>query len=236
MRPKNIRDMTEEEEKSANIGWFKRATPARHSMKAGLTAVFMMFFAAILSGCALMTVGTSVPVSTYDLIAPSHISPRGKRLNHQLLVNDPITVRAFDTDKIVVRLHSGQITYFPQAVWTDRLPRLLQMRLVESLDNARVARAVGSRSERMSSAFSLSTQIRAFQLDANKGKAAAHIHLFMKLLDERAGLVVAARGFKVIVPAANDDPESGVAALNQAFALIIRKVARWIARTRLTPA
>lgn len=215
----------------------KRVGRAGCKIKAGLRMIAMTaVLVAGLPGCALMTAGTSEPILTYDLIAPTRISTRGHRLNYQLLVNDPMTVRAFDTDKIVVRLASGQITYFPQAAWTDRLPRLLQMRLVESLAHARVARAVGSRSERMSSAFSLSTQIRAFQVDANKGKAAAHINLYMKLVDDRAGRVVAARGFKAMVPAASDDPENGIVAMNQAFELVVRKIARWVARSRVAPA
>ena len=189
-----------------------------------------------LSGCALMTAGPGEPALTYDLLAPARISTRGHRIETQLLVNSPMAVRALDTDRILVRLPNGQISYFPNAVWTDRLPRLLQMRLVESLSNARAARAVGARTERMSATLSLSIDIRAFGVDANKGRAAAHINLYLKLVDDRAGRVIAARGFRATVPAGKDDAQNGVAALNEAFALISRRIARWVARARLAPA
>ncbi len=186
-----------------------------------------------LPGCALMTAGPAEPALTYDLVAPAKISPRGRRINTQLLINTPIAVRALDTDRILVRLSNGQVAYFPKAVWTDRLPRLLQVRLVESLTTARVVRAVGARSERMSSNLSLSTNIRAFQVNAENGRATAHINLYLKLVDDRSGHVLAARGFEAIVPARSDTAENGVEALNAAFEDIARKIARWITRVRL---
>jgi len=135
-----------------------------------------------LAGCAL---GGSAAPTTYDLIAPRSFAASAKPARYQLVVNEPTSVHALDTDRIMVRPRADQISYYKGAAWSDRLPHLVQVRTIETLQNSGAVKAVTSSSDRVDGDYSLSMEIRSFQVDTTNGRPAADVDIFAKLIDPR---------------------------------------------------
>ena len=181
-----------------------------------------------LAGCAL---GGSAAPTTYDLVAPRSFAP-GKSAKYQLVVNEPTSVQALDTNRIMIRPRADQISYYKGVAWSDRLPHLVQVRTIETLQNSGAVKAVTSSSDRVDGDYLLSMEIRAFQIDNTNGKPSADVDIFAKLIDSNSSKVVASKGFSTRVASASDTPSAGVAALNQALTEVLQDTSSWVAGRR----
>jgi cholesterol transport system auxiliary component len=182
-----------------------------------------------LAGCAL---GGSAAPTTYDLIAPRSFAASVKPARYQLVVNEPTSLHALDTDRIMVRPRADQISYYKGAAWSDRLPHLVQVRTIETLQNSGAVKAVTSSSDRVDGDYSLSMEIRSFQVDTTNGRPAADVDIFAKLIDNNSSKVVASKGFSTRVASTSDTPTAGVAALNQALTEVLQDTSTWVSARR----
>jgi cholesterol transport system auxiliary component len=180
-----------------------------------------------LAGCALALGGSRAPI-TYDIVAPRSFAASPKSAKFQLVVNEPTAVHALETDRIMVRPSADKVSYYKGVAWSDRLPRLVQARMVETFQNSGAVKAVSN----SSGEYSLSTELRSFQIDASGGQAAAEIELFAKLVNNSSGKVVASKGFSARVPSSSDEPAQAVAALNQGFTEVMQDTTTWVAAHR----
>ncbi len=198
----------------------------------GKGPVGAMVLALLLNGCALngLVGGNAAPI-TYDLEAPDVSRTGGARGPH-LAIATPTAVRTIDTDEILVRTADGRLSYFPGSAWGDRLPRLFQARLVEVFANSGAFRAVVTNQDRVSGDLSLTVEIRDFQVEVQNGHAEALVDVYAKLVDERRGAVIGTSRFTERAPAAKDDVDSGVRALNQVFSKVAMDILSWTARKR----
>jgi cholesterol transport system auxiliary component len=126
----------------------------------------------------------------------------------------------------------AKVAYYKGAAWTDRLPRLMQARMVEAFQNTGLVQAVGSRSDRLNADFELSTQVQAFQVEVNQGSADAYASLYVKVIDGNNGRMVASRGFEARVSTSHKDVDQMVVSLNQAFDQVLREVVPWVAKRK----
>lgn len=190
-----------------------------------------------LSGCtvaSLVGAHSEPPPVTHDLLATTR---RGLgRLAIQLTVNEPSAVEALSSSRIAIKPGPQEVSYFAAAVWTDKLPRLLQLRLVETFENSRILRAVSTGNDRLRGDFGLAVEIRDFQIEVNHGSARAHVRLYVKMVDEDRGILVSAQEFSATSIASNDSVDAGVAALKEAFAATAVKIMRWIVTRRVVVA
>jgi cholesterol transport system auxiliary component len=180
-----------------------------------------------LGGCA-----ASHPPTTYDLIAPRAFAGSTHPANWQLIVDQPSALQALNTNRIMVRPAPGQIAYYKGAAWGDRLPSLLQARIIETFQNTGAVRSVSSSADMVTGDYTLDSEIRAFQVDINRPSVAANVDLFVKLVNSRTGRVVASRDFSARIPAPNDSTQAGVNALNQALTEVLQDTANWVSSFR----
>ena len=177
-----------------------------------------------LAGCSAIL--PTPAVDTFDLGAPEvGAAPHGRSL--QVLVPEPTADRALDTDRIVVRPGATEIAYFSGAQWADRLPRLVQSRLVASLEASGRFRAAGRPGQGLAIDRQIVTEIRAFHYDASAGRV--EIVLSAKLMDDRSGRVVAARVFHA-EEASADTPKAAVAAFDRAQHRLFAEIVAWAGR------
>ena len=164
----------------------RRCSSARWRLPraAGLAALLL---AASLAGCASLVAGQ--PSAIFDLTAPGDAA--AERGNAQVLVPEPRAVRALDTDRIAARPDASQYAYLPGAVWSDRLPKLLQMRLVETLQNSGRARAVAVPGQGLLIDYQIVLDVRAFEYTA-EGAVADFV---VRVMDDRTGRVARSRTF-----------------------------------------
>jgi cholesterol transport system auxiliary component len=186
---------------------------------------------AALQGCALAKLGADAPTpKTFDLVTASTSAPATKRSNAQIVVSEPTALRVLAGDNIMVKPSPEAVTYFGDAVWSDNLPKLLQARLIQTLESSGNFRAVGDGRERIEGDVELLTQIRAFQIDMAGEGGSARVELFVKLVDQRSGRVLSSGSFGESVPVASTAPRDGVEALNTATQAVLPQIAAWAAK------
>jgi cholesterol transport system auxiliary component len=175
-----------------------------------------------LAGCALA--GTRPP-STFDLVAPRSFAAAPRPASWQLVVYEPTAIHALETDRLMVRPTADQVSYYKGVAWSDRLPRLVQARIIETFQNSGAVKSVSASNGQ----YALVTDLRAFQIDVSSGKAIAEIELFAKLVNLSSGRVIATKSFSARVPAATDSPGDAIAALNQGFTEVLQDTTTWVA-------
>ncbi|MGH6735707.1 MAG: ABC-type transport auxiliary lipoprotein family protein [Methyloceanibacter sp.] len=180
-----------------------------------------------LVGCALAGGGGRAP-DTFDLVAPRSFAGSARAVPWQLVVYEPTAVHALETNRLMVRPRAEQVSYYKDVSWSDRLPRLVQTRMIESFQNSGAVKAVSATSGQ----FGLASELRAFNVDVSSGRAAAEVDIFAKLVNTTSGHVVATRGFSARVPATTDKPQDVIAALNQAFTEVLQDITTWVAARR----
>jgi len=185
-----------------------------------------LLLAVAMSGCALAVNGA--PPQTYDLVAIEVEPFRGQPLPVQLVVRTPTAVRALNTERILVRPAHERISYYPDAAWSDRLPRLVRARMSEALEDSGHFKAVVTEDDRVTASYSLQIAIRAFEMSVNGKPPEGRVSLSAKIVDERAGKVVASRRFESRARAKSDSVGEGVAAITTAFHDVSRELMRWM--------
>jgi cholesterol transport system auxiliary component len=184
--------------------------------------------AGLLCGCGM---AGSSPPATYDLQAPAVDKPKAAR-SAQLMISPPVAVKTIDTDEILVKGANGRVAYYSGVAWGDRLPRLFQARLVESLANSGAFRAVLTNQDRVSGDLSLAVEIRDFQVETSPAGSEAVIDIYAKLVNERSNAVVTSKRFEARQAAASKEPGAGIEALNTAFQQVVRDIAAWVSQRR----
>ena len=187
---------------------------------AGAALRVAMALALPLAGCA------SGPAATFDLSAASAGKP-ARALRAQLVVTEPVATAPVDSDRIVVRPAPGAVATLKDAQWVERLPRLVQTRLIQSFENARLLRSVSRPDGRIVAQFSLNTEIRRFEMDLSQGEAVVEISA--RLVEEGAGRIAAARIFTARLPVASDAAPSAALALDAALGDVMGQIVIWTA-------
>jgi cholesterol transport system auxiliary component len=195
---------------------------SRHS--GGMRTIVALALALTAAGCSSIGLGGGAP-PTFDLTAPTQFGG-SRAARGQLVVQDPTTIGVLDSDKIVVRTAGGEITALPNAQWADRLPRLVQVRLVQTFENSRRIRSVGRPGDRLVADYQLLLDIRSFEIVAVDG-ASADVSIAAKIVGDRSGRIVAARVFQARVPATNTDGGPASAALDAAWEKVAVEIVHW---------
>jgi cholesterol transport system auxiliary component len=132
-------------------------------------------------------------------------------------------VRALDTERIAARPTPSEYAYLPGAVWSDRLPKLLQTRLMQTLQNSGRARAVAMPGQGILTDYQVSLDVRAFEYTA-EGAVADFV---VRVMDDRNGRVVRSAAFRHVVPVTGRGTAAVVQALDQAMDQAFVDIANW---------
>ncbi|MGC5779651.1 ABC-type transport auxiliary lipoprotein family protein [Methylobacterium sp. NFXW15] len=176
--------------------------------------------AALLGGCA----GGATPL-TFDLAA----LPAGGRSiasGRAIVVSEPVGIQPFEADRIIVREGGGSLSFLGGGQWADRLPRLIQTRIIQSLENSGRLRSVSRPGDKVAADYQLISEIRAFDIQTSTGEAV--VDLSLKLVADGTGRVAAARIFTARVPVQKVDAGSGAQALDQALVTVLGDIVRWV--------
>jgi cholesterol transport system auxiliary component len=173
----------------------------------------------LLAGCA-----SNAPPATFDIAAPSE--GLGSRPGRALIVvAEPSALQALDTNRVMVMTRSG-IAYLGGVQWADRVPKLLQVRLIQTFENARRLTAVGRPGDRLLPAAQINSEIRRFGIDEVTGEAV--IEISVKIVNDRSGRILAGQIFTKRVPGAGTEGASAAAALDLAAQSVLREIVAWV--------
>ncbi len=183
-------------------------------------ALVASLVAPILGGCG----GGTAPL-TFDLMAlPAAGRPAASA--RAIVVAEPVGIQPFEADRIIVREAGGSLSFLGGGQWADRLPRLIQTRIIQSLENAGRLRSVSRPGDKVVADYQLISEIRAFDIAAGTGEAVVDISA--KLVADGTGKVVAARIFTARVPVTAVDAGNGARALDQALGTVLADLVRWV--------
>ncbi len=180
------------------------------------------FLAASLAACAagLAACGGS-PSATFDLSAPKDGLARGRGAG-TLVVVEPVALQVYDGDKIVVRGAGGNLSYLGGAQWADRLPKLVQARIVQTFENAQRFKQVGYPGDRLTPDYAVVTEIRTFEIDAQSHEAV--VEIAVKLVRAAVGNISAGKLFSARVPVSAIDGPGATTALDEALSNVLRQI------------
>jgi cholesterol transport system auxiliary component len=184
------------------------------------TAITLPLLALVLAGC-----GTSAKNDTFDLSASVNANgPSAK--GRQILVAQPTALRALDSEQIVIRVSPSEIQYLSRAQWSDKLPRMVQSKLVEAFENSGKLGGVGVPGQGLAIDYQVVSDIRSFEIDTAGGSQAV-VEISAKILNDRSGSVRAQKVFRQAVPAAGGSNEAFVKSLDRAFSTVTAQIVDW---------
>lgn len=189
--------------------------------KAGWAAnAALVAVAVMLAGCA-----GKANNDTYGLsAAPSVEGPAAT--NRQILIPEPTALKALDSDQVVVRLSGSEIQYLAKSQWSDRLPKMVQAKLVQTFENTGKVGGVGKPGEGLAIDYQVITDIRSFEI-STEGTDMGVVEIFAKIVNDRSGEVVTQKVFRATVPTHGAGNPAFINALNAAFAEVSAEIVSW---------
>ena len=179
-----------------------------------------------LSGCALLPGGGPAPLDTYELSAADQAAKR-RSAGTQILVAEPVALKALDGVNVVIRPADGSIQFLKGAQWADRLPKIVQARLADAYQKSGAFGGVGKPGEGLAIDYQIQVEVRAFEVQVSGGNN-AHVELFVKILNDRNGVVRAAKTFVAVAPLSGGAGNTAyIAALDSAFNEATSEIVSW---------
>jgi phospholipid/cholesterol/gamma-HCH transport system substrate-binding protein len=168
--------------------------------------------------------GAKGPLITYDLTAPRTFPPREKAIEAQIAVPDPGAPISLDNQKILPPYEGA--AGFDNAQWADTIPRLVQAKVIQALENSNYVSAVSRPLDALTADYQLLIDIRAFRL-APKPGGAAEVAFSAKVLGT-GGRIVASKVFAAKASREPSDAAAAVAALDEAFGKAVTELVKWV--------
>jgi cholesterol transport system auxiliary component len=179
----------------------------------------------LMLGLSVAACGGGPPPTTFDL-AQREGTARTLHLSRQLVIAEPIALQSLDSDHVLVRRADGTLATLAHAQWSDRLPRLVQSRIVQAFENAGASGQVGPSGGSVSANTTLEAEIRAFEVDVGAGQG--KVEIAARLVDATSGKIIAARIFHADAGGGGEGP-AAVGSLDQALSQALGDLIRWAA-------
>lgn len=161
-------------------------------------------------------------------LRPGRASP-GPRVAWQLVVEQPQAPSVLDRNRIALQRPDGQLAYFAEANWSDRLTALTQRLLLQTFgDSGRILGLAGD-ALTLRGDYQLRCELRAFQaVYAAEGQAPEiHVALGAQLVRLPQRVAVEARLFEARASAERDALAAIVEAFDRAFAEVQGALVDW---------
>lgn len=179
----------------------------------------------IVTGIERLTGGGKLAVQVVDLSAVAAFPPARSLPRGQLYVPEPSALTALDQAKITVRGTITEGSELSSAQWPDVLTKVVQMRVVQSLENAGYTRVLARSLDGVTADYQLVLDVRRFQLSAEP-EPRVEIEYGAKLI-AGGGKIVGARMMRASAAVAAIDLKTIGAAFDSAFAETQRDLVPW---------
>lgn len=191
--------------------------------------LFGAIFAALpLSGCAAIPGFGPAPVDAFDISAPLNVPARRKLPRTQILVPTPTALKLLDSEDIAIRTGGGAMQLLGGARWSDRLTNLVQAKVIEAFQRSGSIGGVGRPGDGLAIDYQVVIEIRSFEVRVGQGGTnTAYVDLFVRLLNDRTGIVRASQNFPAVMPVGGQGSFAFTAALDQAFQKSAADIVAW---------
>jgi cholesterol transport system auxiliary component len=154
--------------------------------------------------------------------------PRKKPGTGTLLVFPPETRPAYDTLRIAYTTAPYQLAYFSRHEWAETPSQMLQPLLIKTLENLHFFRAVLTPPYAAPYSHALRVQVLDLTQDFTSEPAAVQLSLRLQLSEGASNRVISTKEITLREPMQKKNPESGVAAANDAVAKALREIAGFL--------
>ncbi|WP_271894464.1 ABC-type transport auxiliary lipoprotein family protein [Candidatus Phyllobacterium onerii] len=185
------------------------------------TTIAALLLALSVSACA-----SSKKLDTFDLSSASPDVSSPKKQGRQILIAAPSALKALDGENIVVRSGPNSISFLKGAQWADRLPNIVQSRLVQAFESTGRLGGVGRPGEGLAIDYQVISDIRTFNINVSSGRIAI-VEIAIKILNDKNGTVRAARVFRATSRVSGEGNASYIAALDRAFDSASNDIVTW---------
>jgi cholesterol transport system auxiliary component len=161
------------------------------------------------------------------MLKPDYAAVRsGPPVRWQLTVELPEVSESLDTMRIALVQANGQVDYYADAGWQDRLPFVVQGTLIEAFESSGRMQSVGRDTEGLKSDYLLVTDIRDFQAHyaAPDTPPSAAVRIVAKLIAARTRTIIMSTDARSDVQAGQNNVTSVIAAFNQALTTVQQKI------------
>jgi phospholipid/cholesterol/gamma-HCH transport system substrate-binding protein len=170
--------------------------------------------------------GVKVPPRIIELAAPRSFPVIEKLPTTQLHVPEATALGVFDSEKVLIRrTDGGEVPNIGNLQWPDMLPKVVQLRVLESFENAKYMRAIGRAPDGVRNDFQLLIEIRRIQLSGG-ATMSADVELAAKIIGND-GAIAGANVFKASRPVEPLDAETVGKALSAAFEQVAVQLVTW---------
>jgi cholesterol transport system auxiliary component len=206
--------------------------PGMMTRRGLLAAAPVAMTAVSLAGCGGL-IPQAPPSNLYTLSPKSTFPADLPKLDFQLVVEEPFAAGGLDTHRIAIFTTPYEVKYYPEARWSERVPRLVQTLLVESFENTGRIVSVGRQSVGLRSDFNLKSELREFQAELKdaSGVPEVVIALNAKLVSQTRHQIVASNNFSRRMKAKNSSLLAVVEAFDDALGKVLRDTVVWTMTT-----
>ncbi|ALA16292.1 MULTISPECIES: ABC-type transport auxiliary lipoprotein family protein [unclassified Chelatococcus] len=182
--------------------------------------------ACALFAAALVLAGCAGPApATFDLSAPREVTGAARIGGDQLIVTEPAALQTLDGNAIIVKSEGGAVSQLDGVQWADRLPKLVQTRLIQTFENGSRLGRVARPGEGVVANYALGSEIRRFEVSSTSSEAVVEISA--RLIETVSGRVVSAKIFSARVPVAGITGPGAARALDEALSSVLLQIVRW---------
>lgn len=186
-----------------------------------------------LSAGACLSTGGDANVAVYS--PPLQVAPHADwpTVTWPLVVLRPLASDALDSERVAVRPLSDVMQVYKGALWTDPAPDLLQTALVRAFEDSGKIIAIGREQSGARGAFALQIDMRQFEAvytDAGRPPSVV-VNLQARLFERPSNRVLAAKPFRVSVPASSAKIPDVIAAFDGATTQALSDIVGWTLAT-----
>lgn len=186
-------------------------------------SAFILAATMALSACA-----SSAPKDTFGLTATPSVSAPSRK-GRQVLIANPVATQMLDSQNVVVHVSGQEYQFLGDSQWSDRLPKLVQLKLAQAFQNSGKIGGAGLPGDGLAIDEQVQTTINTFEISASEGLAV--VDITARLLNDRNGQVRASKNFRAAVPVSGSGNKAYVAALNSAFGQVSGALVAWALAT-----
>ncbi len=190
-------------------------------MRSAVKPILAGLLALALASCA-----SAVPPDTFEIAAPVMAKASPGRTQAQILIPPPTALMTLDSQNIVIKPSPYTVEYLGNSQWSDKLPRMVQLRLLQAFENTGRIGAVGVPGQGLAIDYQLLLEIRKFEIQA-VGSPRAVVEISVKALNDRNGSVLRTKVFNAEVPVSGAANADYVSALNTAYDSASRQIVSW---------
>lgn len=200
-------------------------------------AIAILVFLSATSACSTFSlIQPQSPVDLYDLSPTTSLSEGAVLADLHLAVDEPLSARAIDNDRITLKRSVHDIQYFKGARWSDRVPRMLQTHMVDAFAKSGRVASIGRKAGGVVADYEIKGELIGFQAEyfvSDDGKSRStntptvHVRLALKVVRKASSRIIATQQFDVRVPSKANRMDVIVSAFDEAVGEIFSESVDW---------